>query len=150
MSWKYNRITLVFSEVRFHLLKRFYTKIVVGASGYAPLGYLKTEQKYFDVELPYPINNLKEIIADSVWEHLDFPSIATKNAYDALRVGGSLLIAVPLEETEEQYKKNGHKHRFTESQLREMFTKSGFKKIHLFARDKRIRRKINLIVEGIK
>ena len=36
------------------------------------------------------------IIADQVWEHLDFPYRATRNVRQSLRAGGYFLVAVPF------------------------------------------------------
>lgn len=36
------------------------------------------------------------IIADQVWEHLDFPYRATRNVWQSLRPGGYFLVAVPF------------------------------------------------------
>lgn len=149
MSLKYNRVTLLFSQLRFNVLKRFYKKIIIGASGIGMKGFLKTEHKYFDVEYSLPMNNLKEIIAEHVWEHLDFPSVATKWCYEALANDGSLIVAVPANETPEEYARDKHKFSFTQQGLTDMFKKQGFRTVQVVD-DDRIRRSNSLIIRGIK
>ena len=97
MSRKYNRITVFISYLRFILLKNFYKKIIVGASGRNIKGYLATEQRYLDItnddwKKYFDSSSLDEIIAEHVFEHLENPDIAFYNCWQMLKPGGRFFI----------------------------------------------------------
>lgn len=151
---KYNRITIFFSWLRFLLLKRFYKKIIIGASGRGLKGYLKTEEKYFNVLRAkhwYRVGDLKSIIAEHVWEHLPNPEFATKMAYQHLAKGGELLIAVPdgSDENGVPRKDYGHYWCFTKQELINMLKRVGFRNINI-VEDDRVIRTGSIIIRGIK
>lgn len=154
---KYNRVTVFFSHLKFLLLKNFYKKIIIGASGRGLKGYLKTEEKYFNV-LDYKswmqVGELYSIVAEGVWEHLTDPQVATNLAWLSLSVGGELLLAVP-DHTEEMDRsvEFGHLWHFSESELVGMLRKAGFKMVEVLGNDNRIKASCKercLIIRGIK
>ena len=152
---KYNRITVFFSWLRFLLLKRFYKKIIIGASGRGLKGYLKTEEDYFNV-LNYTdweqVDGLESIFSEQVWEHLPHPEFATKMAYRRLAKGGELLIAVPDGSIEKGIpsKESGHFWCFSLVQLWKLLQDAGFYQIKILESDDRVRADKLHIIQGIK
>jgi len=155
-QFKYNRVTVFFSWLRFLLLKGFYKKIIIGASGRGLRGYLKTEGKYFDVlrkDHWEQVSNLSSIVAEGVWEHLIDPQLATTYAYCQLDYGGELVIAVPGHtEDISRMAEFGHLWHFEEEQLIDMFRLAGFKKVEILVSDSRIKYSCRecLIIRGIR
>lgn len=152
---KYNRVTVFFSWIRFLLLKRFYKKIIIGASGRGLRGYLKTEEKYFNVlSINHwsQVGDLESIVAEHVWEHLPHPEFATKMAYRYLSNGGELLLAVPDDSAEKgtPSKELGHFWCFSPISLRKLLQDAGFRKIKILIDDNRVREKKSYIIQGIK
>ena len=68
MSLKYNRLTIFGSYLRFLFIKKYFKKIILGASGLRIRGYLQTEENYFNIENSndwqtyFNQDSLKEII----------------------------------------------------------------------------------------
>ena len=157
MSRKYNRITVFISYLRFILLKNFYKKIIVGASGRNIKGYLATEQRYLDItnddwKKYFDSSSLDEIIAEHVFEHLENPDIAFYNCWQMLKPGGKLVLAVPDGDDPEQVKKNrppnfGHKKMFNLSSLTLSLEANGFTKFKKTTNPK-ISRQDSLIIEA--
>ncbi len=156
MSLRYNRVTVQLSKLRFMLLKKFYSKFVIGAGGVGPKGYLKTEGSYLDVESRFDmldLDDVQEIISEHVWEHLDDPLLATNNCYNSLRRFGKLIVSVPhpSAETPEEFIKWGHKTTFTAESLTKMFKLAGFKEVGDYTGHKIFYRDTpSIIIEGIK
>lgn len=78
-------------------------RIVIGASGKVPDGWIGTEYPYVDVsnastfERYFRKNTVSAFLAEHVWEHLDEQQArnACANCFAALQAGGYLRIAVP-------------------------------------------------------
>lgn len=160
MSIKYNRITVLGSYLRFLIYRNSSKKIIIGAAGQKIDGYLLTEEKYFNVEnsfnwhKSFTQDTLEAIIAEHVWEHLNYPRIAIALCYDYLKNDGILTIAVPDGDDLQQVKQNyppkwGHKSMFTEKQLINLFQQAGFKDIKR-VNDIKIHRKDSLTISGTK
>ncbi len=155
MSLRYNRVTVQFSKLRFMLLKRFYSKIIIGAGGQGIKGYLKTEGSYLDVEKPLGLSDLTEIVSEHVWEHLTLPLHGTINCYNALAMFGKLIVSVPhpSSETPEDFIKWGHKTTFTSITLKNLFELAEFREIREVPEDEYdifYRDTPSIIIEGIK
>jgi len=159
MSLRYNRITVLGSHLRFLLLYKSYDKIIIGASGQKIKGFLPTEEKYFDVESfkhwsRFKRESLSEIISEHVWEHLEYPSIASMYCWQYLKPKGVLILAVPDGDDPEQVKTDkppnwGHKHLFTFRMLKRILLSAGFEKIQRI-KDSRIIRQNSLIIKATK
>lgn len=85
------------------LSKKDNIRIVVGASGIVPHGWVGTEIQYLNLLKEstwrnfFQKNQVKAILAEHVWEHLtlDEGELAAKNCFKFLKKGGYVRVAVP-------------------------------------------------------
>lgn len=121
-------------------------RVVVGAAGEAPEGWLATEQDFLDLLDPatwqafFDEASLDAILAEHVWEHLTLEEgrQAARVCFDYLRPGGYARVAVPdglhPDPAYRDYVRPGgsgagaddHKVLYTHESLSEVFESAGF------------------------
>lgn len=129
------------------LSKKDNIRIVVGASGIVPHGWVGTEIQYLNLLKEstwrnfFQKNQVKAILAEHVWEHLtlDEGELAAKNCFKFLKKGGYVRVAVPDgffpdKKYIDHVKINGigdgaddHKVLYNYKTFSEVFEKAGFK-----------------------
>lgn len=78
--------------------------------------------------LPVADGSLDLVVAYDVLEHLDDDKAAARSAFEALRVGGSFLVAVPVDMRlwSAHDEAVGHKRRYSRQELSDLLTGAGF------------------------
>jgi len=133
-----------------YILKKINNKddirIVIGASGIVPKGWLRTEVEYLNLlkedtwKKFFKENQISAILAEHVWEHLTIKEgeLAARNCFKFLKKGGYIRVAVPDgffpdENYINHVRVNGegpgaddHKVLYNYKTLRKVFEKAGF------------------------
>lgn len=130
---------------RYRIRRAHPLRVVLGASGIAPRGWIATEQDTLDLLRPEDWRIFKDYPADAflaehVWEHLTLEQgrIAARHCHEALRNGGYVRVAVPDGGMPDPERRaavapggsgaGAHNHRvlYTLESLAEVFAQAGF------------------------